>query len=92
MPPNMGQGPMGPSPMGMPPPGGIPPPMGLFGAMMGLAKRERSTPMDDMKRAVKLLEDIRESDPDKTGKNVSMALSILRNGPESINEWDRKGT
>lgn len=89
MPPAMAPSPMGPPPMmgGMPPP-----PMGLFGAMSALAKKERSTPMDDMRRAMKILEQVREDDPDKTGKNVSMALSILKNGPEGVTDWDRTGT
>lgn len=68
--------------------GGMPPSemMGLFGLISGLAQRERMTPMDDMKKVISLLERIREQDPERTGANVSMALSVLRNGPECLEE------
>lgn len=84
---------MPPPPMGSAPgmPGVGPPPMGLFGALSALAKKGRNTPMDDMRSAIKLLESVRELDPDKTGKNVSLALSVLRNGPETLSDWNSNG-
>ena len=64
----------------------MPPPsmMGLFGLISGLAKQERMTPMDKMAKVVSLLEEIRELDPEKTGINVSIALSVLKNGPDGL--------
>lgn len=58
--------------------------MGLFGLISGLAKKERSLPMDDMRKAIELLESIRERDPERTGLNATMAIDILRNGPEGL--------
>lgn len=64
--------------------GGEPPIMGLFGMLSKLAEKKRiETPMDNMKRVISLLNDIRESDPEKTGRYVPMAIDILRNGPGS---------
>jgi hypothetical protein len=40
--------------------------------------------MDDMKRVITLLEQIRETDPEKTGVNASAAISLLKNGPEGL--------
>lgn len=58
---------------------------GLFDKIAAMAKRGgRKTPVDNMREAIKLLEEIREKDPERTGKYVSMAISVLRGGPSSL--------
>lgn len=59
---------------------------GLFQAMLGLSKRPQETPTDKVKRAISILDEVRDMDP-KIGANVSMAMHILKNGPDGLEKF-----
>ena len=59
---------------------------GLFKAMLGLAERPQETPADKVKRAIDILDEVRDMDP-KIGANVSMAMHILKNGPDGLEKF-----
>ena len=85
-PPPAGAGPPG-MPAAMAPPPATPPPfMGgsmpdMIGMMAMKAAMEPST--DKVRRALSILDDARKTD-ERVAPNISMAMDILRNGPEAI--------
>lgn len=74
------------------PPMGIGMPMGMGGILAGLASATRPQSAGDrVRRAVDLLRQARDEDP-KQGKILSMALHILRNGEEGLENFIEKRT
>lgn len=59
---------------------------GLFEMMSNLAKRPQETPTDKVKRAISILDEVRDMDP-KIGGNASMAIHILKNGPDGLEKF-----
>lgn len=86
-------GTMGPPPMGGPPSGamGSPPMMGgppmgpppdIISMIGAMARMPRENSQDKIKRAMKILGQVREED-EKVAPIISMAMDVLRNGPEA---------
>jgi len=86
----------------MPPPGTPvpPPPMGTMGAMpapmpmdglmssiAGLMQSMPKTSMEKVRDAVKLLKEARDDDP-KIGENLSIALGVIKHGPDVLEKYD----
>jgi hypothetical protein len=65
--------------------GGMPPPQ-LFAQIASLAQSMPRTAMDKVREAMRLLDEAREED-DKISPNVSMAMSIIRHGPKSLDKY-----
>ena len=84
-PPMMGGGMPGmggaPSMMG----GGMPDGMGGILASLASSVRPQSAG-DKVKRALEMLQDARDEDP-KQGKILSMAIHVLRNGPDGLENF-----
>ena len=83
MPPPPGMG--GPAPMMQPT---APPPSAadlstLVGMMGMLSKEKKESPTDKVKRAIDILDEVREMDP-KQGSIASAAIHMLRNGKDGV--------
>ncbi|HLE18480.1 MAG TPA: hypothetical protein VI728_09380 [Syntrophales bacterium] len=58
----------------------------LFAMMSSLAQKPRETPKDKVKRAIDILDEVRDMDP-KISANASMAIHLLRNGPDGLEKF-----
>lgn len=82
------------APPGAMPPGAPPPMMGapmapamgaLFSSMANLAQSMPKTSMDKVREAVRFLEEARDEDPKL--EHLSMALGVIKNGPDAIEKF-----
>lgn len=66
---------------------GAPPAMmgSLFSSMANLAQSMPKTAMDKVRQAVSFLEQARDEDPKL--EHLSMALGVIKNGPEGIDKY-----
>lgn len=63
-----------------------PPPVdmsGLFGMMAQLSEKKKESPTDKVKRAIDILDEVRDMDP-KQSSIASAAIHMLRNGHDGV--------